>query len=74
MFVSLNFKASVDTAFTKNFMMTFKSFMTLDELFDLLVQRFWIQPPDTLTPDELEDWKKKKQVMIRLRQVILRVW
>ena len=60
-------KICADPTFSKNFMMTFKSFMTLDELFELLVQRFWISPPDTLTPEELEDWKKKKQVMIRLR-------
>ena len=51
-------------------MITFKSFMTLDELFDLLVQRFWIQPPESLTPAELEDWTKQKQVMIRLRRVM----
>ena len=48
-------------------MITFKSFMSLDELFDLLVQRFWIEPPPNLTPEELEDWTKQKQVMIRLR-------
>lgn len=41
--------------------------MTLDELFDLLVQRFWIEPPDGLSPDELEDWTKQKQTSIRLR-------
>lgn len=48
-------------------MITFKSFMELDELVDLLIQRFWIEPPPGLTPEELEDWTKQKQVMIRLR-------
>ncbi|KAI0345715.1 ras GEF [Trametopsis cervina] len=58
---------TADAQFGKNFMITFKSFMTLDELFDLLVQRFWIEPPDNLNPSELEDWTKRKQTMIRLR-------
>lgn len=47
--------------------MTFKSFMSLDELFDLLVRRFWVQPPDSLNPAELEEWTKLKQHVIRMR-------
>lgn len=47
--------------------MTFKSFTTLDELFELLVQRFWIQPPPNLTPPEREDWVKLKQHVIQMR-------
>jgi son of sevenless len=49
--------------------MTYKSFTTLDELFDLLVQRFWIQPPPNLTPPELAEWKKLKQHIIQMRLV-----
>lgn len=56
-----------DPTFIKNFLMTFKSFMTLDELFDLLVARFWIQPPDDLNKAELEEWTKLKQHVIRVR-------
>lgn len=41
--------------------------MTLDELFELLVQRFWITQPDGLTSEEFEDWSKQKQQTIRLR-------
>ena len=55
-------------------MITFKSFMTLDELFELLVQRFWIQAPESLSPQELEEWTKQKQVMIRLRSAALPVF
>jgi son of sevenless-like protein len=40
--------------------MTFKSFMTLDELFNLLVQRFWVQPPPEMAQSEREDWLKRK--------------
>ena len=47
--------------------MTFKSFMTLDELFTLLVERFWIQPPPDLNSQELEDWRHNKQNIIRIR-------
>ena len=43
--------------------------MTVDELFDLLVRRFWIEAPPTLTPSELEEWKKLKQHVVRVRYV-----
>ena len=49
--------------------MTYKSFTTLNELFDLLVKRYRIQPPDGLKPKELEEWKNVKQYHIRLRSV-----
>lgn len=60
-----------DPTFNKHFMITFKSFMDLDELFELLVQRYWIQPPDNLNPEEREDWGRQKQNMIRLRYVLV---
>jgi son of sevenless len=50
-------------------MMSFKSFMTMDELFDLLLQRFRIQPPLKLSEAELEDWAKNKQHVIQMRYV-----
>jgi son of sevenless-like protein len=40
--------------------MTFKSFTTVDELFELLVQRFRIQPPPKMSKAEREDWLKWK--------------
>ena len=49
--------------------MTFKSFTTLDELFNLLVDRFWIQQPPNLNSQELDDWKQNKQNIIRIRLV-----
>ncbi|KAL1950628.1 hypothetical protein VTO73DRAFT_5752 [Trametes versicolor] len=55
------------TAFNKNFLMTFKSFMTVDELFDHLAKRFWIQPPPGLKPQELEEWTRLKQQIVRVR-------
>jgi son of sevenless-like protein len=53
--------------FIRTFLMTYKSFTTLDELCDLLVRRFYIQPPDGLSPTELEEWKKLKQHIIQMR-------
>lgn len=47
--------------------MTYKSFTTTNDLFELLVQRFWIQPPDNLEPEELEEWKTLKQHVVRVR-------
>ncbi|KAJ7712427.1 ras guanine nucleotide exchange factor domain-containing protein [Mycena metata] len=56
-----------DPTFIKSFLMTFKSFTTVDDLFDLLVQRFWIQPPPKLSPSEREEWGKLKQHVIQIR-------
>ena len=44
--------------------------MTLQDLLDLLVSRFWIQPPPNLIPTELEEWKKFKRDIIRMRYVV----
>ena len=59
-----------DTKYNKTFLMTYKSFSSTNELFDLLVARFWIQPPDGITPAELEEWKRLKQHVVRARLVI----
>ena len=48
-------------------MLTFKSFMTVDELFELLSQRFYISPPPNLKPKELEEWVRMKQQIVRTR-------
>jgi son of sevenless-like protein len=59
----------LDTKYNKTFLMTYKSFSTTNELFDLLAARFWIQPPDNLTPAELDEWKRLKQHVVRARLV-----
>ncbi|THV03833.1 ras GEF [Dendrothele bispora CBS 962.96] len=58
-----------DPNYVKAFLMTFKSFTTLDELFDHLVARFRIQPPPKLTPDELEEWTNKKKNLVQFRVI-----
>lgn len=61
------FLSFVDTTFIKNFLITFKSFMTVDDLFELLVKRYWVSPPPNLKPTELEEWTRLKQQVIRMR-------
>ncbi|KAH8114602.1 ras GEF [Phellopilus nigrolimitatus] len=56
-----------DPVFIRTFLMTYKSFTTLNELFELLVKRFWIQPPDGLKSNELDEWTKLKQHVVRSR-------
>jgi son of sevenless-like protein len=58
-----------DPKFSKAFLMTYKTFTTLDELFRLLVERFWIQPPEGLNSTELVEWRKLKQQIIRIRVI-----
>lgn len=50
--------------------MTFKSFMSVDELFELLTKRYWISPPPNLKPAELEEWTRLKQQIVRMRWVL----
>jgi son of sevenless-like protein len=57
----------MDPSYSKAFLMTFKSFTTVDELFDLLVARFRIQPPANLTPEEKPEWQNLKQRVIQIR-------
>ncbi|KAF8073629.1 ras guanine nucleotide exchange factor domain-containing protein [Lyophyllum atratum] len=56
-----------DPTFNQAFLMTFKSFTTVNELFDLLVARFRIEAPPDLKPNEREEWGKLKQHPIQMR-------
>ncbi|KAF9534536.1 ras guanine nucleotide exchange factor domain-containing protein [Crepidotus variabilis] len=56
-----------DPYFQKAFLMTYKSFTSLDELFTLLIERFHIQAPENLEPAEREQWGKLKQHVIQMR-------
>ncbi|KAG6910697.1 hypothetical protein DXG01_008741 [Tephrocybe rancida] len=59
----------VDPSFNQAFLMTFKSFTTVNELFDLLVERFRIDPPPELKATELEEWDKQKKHLIQIRVI-----
>lgn len=65
----------LNSEFNVAMLLTFQSFMDAKTLFDQLAERFMIQPPEGLTPDEFTVWAEKKQRPIRLRVVnILKTW
>jgi son of sevenless len=65
----------LDASFNTTFLLTYRSFITAPELFEMLVRRFTIQPPFGLNKDELQVWMERKQQPIRFRVVnILKSW
>lgn len=66
---------TLDTAFIATFLLTYRSFTTTVEFFDLLFRRFSLQCPAGLQPDEQELWKEKKLTPVRLRVFnIMKSW
>lgn len=56
-------------------LLTFKSFTSPQVLFQELVRRYGIQPPNGLLSEDLDLWKDKKQLPIKQRVAnILRKW
>ncbi|KAI8634655.1 ras GEF [Xylariaceae sp. FL1651] len=65
----------LDSNFNNTFLLTYRSFTTARELFELLVKRFNIQPPEGLHSSEADTWRDRKQKPIRFRVVnILKSW
>ncbi|CAG8502671.1 1002_t:CDS:10, partial [Dentiscutata heterogama] len=65
----------LDSSFIATFLLTYRSFCTTEQFFDMLTKRFMIQPPDNLTPEQLEIWQEKKQTPVRLRVFnIMKSW
>ncbi|KAL2002364.1 hypothetical protein VTN02DRAFT_113 [Thermoascus thermophilus] len=65
----------LDASFNNTFLLTYRSFTTANELFEMLVDRFCIQPPYGLNKDEMQMWVDRKQKPIRFRVVnILKSW
>lgn len=65
----------LDSNFNNTFLLTYRSFTSARELFELLVKRFGIQPPEALSQPEYEQWRDRKQKLIRFRVVnILKNW
>ncbi|OIW34007.1 ras GEF [Coniochaeta ligniaria NRRL 30616] len=64
-----------DFNFNNTFLLTYRSFTSARELFELLVKRFNLQPPEGLNQAEYEEWREQKQKLIRVRVVNnLRTW
>ncbi|ORX93040.1 ras GEF [Basidiobolus meristosporus CBS 931.73] len=57
----------LDSAFIATFLLTYRSFSSTEDVFELLFQRFNLQPPSGLSDPEFELWKEKKLVPVRLR-------
>ncbi|KAF1847125.1 cell division control protein-like protein Cdc25 [Cucurbitaria berberidis CBS 394.84] len=65
----------LDPAFNNTFLLTYRSFTTASELFEMLVKRWSIQPPHGLDKEDYQHWVDKKQKPIRFRVVnILKSW
>ena len=65
----------LDSHFNNTFLLTYRSFTTASELFEILVKRFSIQPPPGISQSEYNTWVEKKQKPIRFRVVnILKSW
>ena len=65
----------LDSPFNNTFLLTYKSFTTASELFELLVRRFSIQPPQGISDEDYQTWVDQKQKPIRFRVVnILKSW
>lgn len=65
----------LDSPFNNTFLLTYKSFTTASELFELLVKRFSIQPPRNISVEDYRIWVDQKQNPIRFRVVnILKSW
>lgn len=65
----------LDSDFNNTFLLTYRSFTTATELFELLASRFNLQPPYGLTEQEHQSWVRIKQMPIRMRVVnILKSW
>ncbi|KAJ1569768.1 hypothetical protein HK405_004497 [Cladochytrium tenue] len=63
---------TVDSFYVQAFLLTYRSFTSTKELFELLKKRFNIQSPTVLNDLELEDWKnnKKKPICVRVFNVM----
>lgn len=63
------------SSFNNTFLLTYRSFTSARELFELLVKRFGIQPPPGLSQEDFATWRDRKQKLIRFRVVnILKNW
>lgn len=71
----LTYHNSMNATFNTAMLLTFRSFTTPEELFQELVKRFGIQPPEGLSQEEFVKWTDQKQKLVRLRVVnIMKKW
>jgi len=62
-------------AFTNAFLMTFRTFMTANRLFEMLTERFHLKPPKSLTEPERRDWKVNLRLPVQKRVLeVFSIW
>lgn len=65
----------LDAAFNHVFLLTYRSFMTSVDLFEMLMERFYIQPPEGLTQAEYQIWLSQKKKITQVRVInVLKRW
>jgi len=61
--------------FRNTFLMTFRSFTSPERLFELLIERYQMDHPASLSTEEFEEWKEKKLRPTQKRVLtILTMW
>ncbi|KAJ3123880.1 hypothetical protein HK098_001580 [Nowakowskiella sp. JEL0407] len=64
-----------DLNYMSAFLLTFRSFTTSSQLFELLQKRYTLQPPEGLTQEQLDTWRRDKLDTIRTRVYnVLKNW
>ena len=64
-----------DSNLMHSFLLTYRTFAKGVEVFRLLQERFMLEPPAQLTPDELTAWSERKLKPIRLRVInVFKSW
>ncbi|KAJ3125906.1 hypothetical protein HK098_008099 [Nowakowskiella sp. JEL0407] len=64
-----------DLNYMSAFLLTFRSFCSSSQLFELLLKRYTLQPPAGLTPEQLDIWRRDKLDTIRTRVYnVLKNW
>jgi son of sevenless-like protein len=65
----------LDGAFNHMFLLTYRSFMSSAQLFEMLMERFYIQPPGGLTQAEYQIWLSQKKKITQVRVInVLKRW
>ncbi|KAF8167469.1 ras guanine nucleotide exchange factor domain-containing protein [Crassisporium funariophilum] len=68
-------KLAESRTFTGVFLMTFRTFTTANRLFEMLVERFHMKPPNSLTEAEYKDWKINLRIPVQRRVLeVFSVW
>lgn len=71
----LTFHTSIDARFLYSFLLTFRKFCTPQKLLDLLIARYNMTLPEGLSVQQLELYRSKKIIPIRLRVLnLLKSW